>query len=891
MSFWRQLTRGLRVLTRRRAADQELAEEMHDYLEQETEANIARGLSPDAARHAAKANLGSATAVREQVRASGWENLISTLLADLRYAARHLRNNPGFTSVSVLTLALGIGASTAIFSAVNPILFEPLPYRQPSHITMVWEMRRNSSPRYVTFGTFRGLKERAHSFDSLAVMKAWQPAMTGDGQPERFEGQRVSADYFRVLGVSPARGRDFTAEDDQFHGPHVVILSDGLWRRRFGGDSTIVGREIRLDDNLYTVIGVMRASFENALAPSAELWAPLQYDPSLPVDGKEWGHHLRMVGRLKTGSYADGRVSDARNELNVLLPSYAEAHSAGYKSSGGPPDGMIVTPLQDDLSRGVRPALLAIVGAVTLLLLIACVNVTNLLLARGGQRRGEFAMRAALGAGRARLIRQLLTESLLLSAIGGILGVLVAAAGIRVLVALAPTSLPRAEAIHLDGGVLAFGVFITGLVGLVVGVVPSLHASRAGLQSEVQQSSRRSSGGRHLTRRALVVSEVSLAIVLLVSAGLLLRSLQRLFSVDPGFDSSHLITMQVQETGRRYDSDGARARFYSQALERVRRLPGVTAAAFTSQLPLSGDFDMYGLEVESASGSSQQDGLFRYSVSPGYFDAMRIRLRRGRLLDERDHAGAPVSVLISSSLANRIFSGQDPIGKRVRIGPDIGKADRPWNTIVGVVDDVKQASLGVNQPEAFYTANDQWTWVDNVQSLVVRAPGDAASMISALRNAIWSIDKDQPIVRVATMDSLLTETEAERRFALVLFAAFGIAALVLVASGTYGILSGGVTERTREIGVRLALGASPRNILRLILRQGLTLTALGTMIGVCGAAIASRALATLLFGITRLDPMTYLGVVALLGGVSMIACWVPAWRAARVDPAITLRAE
>jgi len=884
MSLWRQLTRGLRVLTHRSAADQDVADEVQDFLDQATAAHIDRGTSPEEARRLARLEVGNTTVVREQVRSYGWENLIGSLVADLRYAMRHLRMHPGFAIVGVLTLALGIGASTAIFSAVNPILFKPLPYPHPERVMMVWEMRSNGSPRNVTFATVTGLVG-SHSFEAMAAMKPWQPTMTGATQPERFEGQRVGAGYFRALGVVPSLGRDFQPVDDQHRGPNLVILSDGLWRRRFAGNAAIIGRQVKLDDDLYTVIGVMPRSFENVLAPEAAIWAPLQYDPSLPPDSREWGHHLRMVGKLLPGVTR----YQARNELNAILHPWAQTYAKGYDSSGGPPDGLIVNILQEDLTRAVRPALLAILGAVMLLLLIACVNVTNLLLARGAQRQGEFAMRTALGAARPRLVRQLLTESFLLSAIGGILGMLVAATAVRALVALAPTELPRAGAIQLDGPVLAFGMCITMMIGLVVGVIPALHASRAGLHVGVQQSSARSASGRQMSRRTLVVSEISLALVLLVIAGLMLRSLQRLFAIDPGFDSSQVITMQVQESGHRYFADDARARFFEQALDKVRHVPGVAAAAFTSQLPVSGDYDVYGMEFEAY--PNHEEAAFRYAVSPGYFEAMRIPLRSGRLFDEHDRAGAPVAVLISESLAKRKFRDRKPLGQRVRIGPDMGHADKPWATIVGVVDDVKQLSLAINQPEAFYTTNVQWAWVDEAQSLVVRTRGDAAALVPALRSAIWSVDKDQPIVRVATMDKLLTTSEAERRFALSLFASFGIAALVLVASGIYGVLSGSVTERLREMGVRLALGASRRDILMLILRQGMTLTGLGLTIGLTGAILASQAIVTLLFGISRLDPITYLGVMGLLAGVSVIACSVPAWRAASVDPSITLRSE
>jgi putative ABC transport system permease protein len=720
----------------------------------------------------------------------------------------------------------------------------------------------------------------------MAVMKPWQPTMTSAAEPERFEGQRVSAAYFRALGVSPSVGREFQPSDDLFKGPNVVILSDRLWRRRFASDRTIVGRQVTLDDNLYTVIGVMPGSFENVLAPSAELWAPLQYDTTLPPDGREWGHHLRMVGRLRPGVGTD----QARSELDVTLHILGPMYVKGYDSSGGVPDGFLVNSLQSDITRGVKPALLAVLGAVLVVLLIACVNVTNLLLARGAQRRGEFAMRVALGAGRSRLIRQLLTESLLLAMLGGVLGMVVAINGIRVLVALSPAELPRVGAIHLDSTVFAFALGLTTLAGLVVGLIPALHASESSPQGGLQEVSRRSAGGHQWTRRTLVVSEVALAVVLLVSAGLLLRSLQQLFAIAPGFDASHLLTMQVQESGHRFDADSDRDRFFTHALEAVLQVPGVTAAAFTSQLPLSGDYESYGVEFE-ASPNETAEPAFRYAVTPGYFDTTHIPLRHGRLLNDHDRAGIPVTVLISESYAKRKFPGQDPLGKRVHIGPDIGHADRPWATIVGVVGDVKQISLAISEPDAFYTTPTQWAWVDNVQSLVVRTRGDAASLAPAIRKAIWSVDKNQPIVRVATMDHLLAASEAERHFALILFELFALVALVLAAIGIYGVLSGNVSERMREIGIRAALGATPGSILALVVRQGMTLTLLGVLIGLAGALAATQALVTLLFGISRLDPITYLGVIALLLGISAIACWVPAWRAARVDPAITLRAE
>ncbi len=808
-----------------------------------------------------------------------------TFFHDLQYAWRQLAKNPGFALTAIIILGLGIGATTAIFSAVNPILFEPLPYPQASRIMMIWYAGDDGGRIPQTFHTYRELAERSRAFESMAVMQPWQPTLTGAAQPERLDGQQVSAGYFRTLGVAPAMGRDFSAADDLPHEPRVVILSDSSWRAHFGGDRGILGSAVKLDDDNYTVIGVMPSSFNNVLAPSAEFWTPLQYENGNIVSQqtREWGHHLRMVGRMRAGV----SVAQARGDLEQIARTrVADFPRAPWASME---KGMVVNALQDDMASGVKPALLAVVGAVILVLLIACVNVTNLLLARGAQRRGEFAMRAALGAGRGRLVRQLLTESLLLAMLGGAFGMMVAQLGVRALLALSPAGLPRVDAIRVDGTVLAFAFGITAVVGIVLGMIPARHASRFDLQTGVQQSSARMAGGQQWTRRTLVVAEVAIALVLLVSAGLLLRSLSRLFAIDPGFEAANVLTMQVQESGHRFDDDVARAQFFKNALEAVSHLPGVEAAAFTSQLPLSGDYDTFGVQFQVDPNGSEA-GL-RYAVSPGYFSAMHIPLRRGRLLDEHDVAGAPLAVLLSESFAKRKFPDRDPLGQRVRVGPDIGLADRPWGTVVGVVGDVKQASLALSESDAFYTSTSQWTWVDRAQSLVVRTSGDAAALTASVKNAVWSVDRDQPIVRVATMDSLLATSEAERRFVLILFEAFGLVALVLAATGIYAVLSGSVTERMREIGVRVAVGASRGDIVAMVIRQGVRLTAIGVVIGMLGAMAASQGLITLLFGVSRLDPVTYVGVIALLAGMAVIACAVPAWRASRVDPAITLRAE
>lgn len=799
---------------------------------------------------------------------------------DLRQAARRLRNEPGFTAIAVLTLALGVGGATAIFSAVNPILFESLPYADAGRIMTIWEIDRDDTRGQGTFGMYRELAARARSFDAVAVLRPWQPTMTGSDQPERFEGQRVTSSYFEVLGVAPALGRTFDPSEDVANGPNVVVLSDALWRRRFGADATIVGRGITLDDNSYTVVGVMPATFDNVLAPSADIWTTLQYDMT---QGRAWGHHLRTVGRIRPGVSPEQAASEL-NAVGRAVLSELRPDTYGSEVAFG------VTPLRDDVTRGVRPALLAILGAVALVLVIACVNVTNLLLARDARRRSEYALRAALGAGGGRLVRQVFAEALLLAAFGGIAGMAVAELGVRALVALSPADLPRAGAIGVDGPVFLFGLGITTLVGLVCGLMPALGAARSDPHAALQQGERRAVGGHRRARAALVVAEVAMAVVLLVGSGLLLRSLQRLFAIEAGFDPSRMLTMQVQTSGRRYDADSTTYRFFEQALEAARRVPGVTGAALTSQLPLSGDMDVYGVHVDppppdDPGEPAEVGGTFRYAVSAGYFETMRIPLRRGRLLDDGDRAESPLVAVISESLARRRLQGRDPIGQRLRVGTG------PLYTVVGVVGDVRQMSLALSESDAVYVTAAQWRFADNVMSLVVRARDDAATLTAPLREAIWSVDKDQPVVRVATMNDLLTASAAERRFALIVFEAFAVAALLLAAAGIYGVLSGSVAERTREIGVRAAFGAPRGGIVAMVVRQGMTLTGLGVLLGLAGAVAVTPAMAALLFGVTALDAATYGAVVVLLTVVAMIACGVPAWRAARVDPMEALRYE
>jgi putative ABC transport system permease protein len=883
------LARRVTNLFSRRKIHQDIQDELQAHLAMRMEDNIAAGMSGEEARRDAVIRFGNPSALHEQVVGADAALTLQSVATDIWYGFRQLRNAPGFAITSILILAIAIGGCTAIFSAVKPILLDPLPYPNARQIMMIWEMGGDRLPSALAFGTFQGLAQQTRSFTAVAVMKPWQPTTqpmgSGVDRPERLEGQRVSADYFRTLGASPLLGRDFVREDDRLHGPNLVILSDALWRRRFAGDRSLVGKQVRLDHELYTVAGVMPASFENVLAPSAELWAPLQYDSSLPADGREWGHHLRMIGRLQPGVTAER----AESELAVILRTLVQINAKGYDSSGGPPKGMIVHLLQSDLTQSVKPALLAVFGAMFLLLLMACVNVTNLLLERGAQRRAEFAMRAALGAAQSRLVRQLLTESLLLAGFGSILGMMIAVAGVRALVWLSPDGLPRVDAIRVDPAVFLFALGITSCIGILVGLAPALQVAGRDLQNVTRESSRSTVGGRHWTRRGFVTVEVTLATMLLVGTGLLLRSMQHLFAVDPGFSPAHLLTMEVQNSSRGQD-DAARQRFLNQAVLAARAVPGVVSAAFTDQLPLNGDFIVYGIEF-ARDHNPLGDTAVRYAVTPGYLETMHIPLQSGRVLSEHDTAGAPLAVVINESFARRKFGAQDPIGQRVRVGLDVGRNDRPWGTIVGVVGNVKQASLSLGDADSFYVSTAQWALPDPAQTLVVRTRDDAAAVVPAIREAIWSVDGDEAIVRVARMRDLVNVTEAQRHFVLILFSAFAVAGLLLAATGIYGVLAGSVRERTREIGVRAALGASRGNILSLVMRQGMIVTLVGILVGLSAAMLASRALSALLFGVGSFDAATYAGVATLLLLVAALACFLPAYRALSIDPVEALRAE
>jgi putative ABC transport system permease protein len=877
---WREIVAGLRTLLRAGEADREVAEEL-EHFRAEAEADlVAHGNSPEEARRAVRLRYGDPLPAREDVRASGWESVVDTLLSDVRLSARGLRRSPGFTVVAVLTLGLGVGATTAIVSAVRPVLLEPLDYPAADRLVFVAERGQGDLPLQTAFGTYRELLERSRSLVGLTVFRPWQPTLTGGEQPVRLEGQSVTASYFEVLGVAPAVGPGFDSAEDRPGGARQVLIAHALWRDRFDADPGVVGSAAELDGAPMTIVGILPAGFQNVTAPRARIWTLLQYDP-VPAgfDTREWGRHLEMVGRMRPGV----GVGEAAAELRGIAEQPVdELPRPGWAALDG---GLTLIPLKQAVIADVKPTMLVLLGAVALLIVVTCANLTILLLARGARRGGEFAMRIALGAGRRRLARYLVTEGLLLAAMGGALGVAVAHAGLSGLIAIAPPSLPRTETVAVDGPALFVALALTTVVGIVFGLAPGLH--RAGADwPDVREAGRRGSRRSRASRKALVVAELALTTVLLVAAGLLVRSAWTLFAQPLGMEPEGLVVMQVLGTGLETGDDAAH-RFFDAALEAVRQVPGVVAAATTSQLPLSGDADVYGIVPDDPAATEGSVGpASRYAVAPGYLETMGIALAQGRTLDEGDVAGAPRVAVVSRSLARRLSPEGEVLGRSMRIGG----MPEPF-AVVGVVEDVKHASLASDPVPAVYVTPHQWQWADRVRWIVARALSDPTALLPAMREAVWSADPDQAIVRAQAMDALIARSEARRSFVMILLAAFALSAWAVSCVGLFGVLSGSVTERTHEMGVRAALGASREGIVSLVVRQGMGMAAVGLAMGVGGALVLSDALDAMLFGVERLDAVTYIAVAALLLTGGAAASTLPAIRAGRADPVEALRRE
>ncbi len=805
--------------------------------------------------------------------------MTETLLQDLRYAFRTLRRSPGFTVVAVLTLALGIGANTTIFSLVNGVMLRPLPFRDPGRLVRVWE---SSPSRNWTFFSmsqpdFLDYREQNHSFERLAATMGFPVTLTEGDAPERITGLAVSPNFFATLGITPLVGRDMLPEEGSAgRGSRIVLISHGLWQRRFGSRRDIVGSTISLDEQPYSVIGVVPTDLTWS---ATDVFVPLVLDRNRP----RGDHRLTVIGRLKLGVTLAQAQFDLATIAQRLEETYPGTNNGWTVVSRTFYDWLI--------PEETRRALGILQGAVAFVLLIACANVANLMLARAAARHGEVAIRTAMGAARSRIVRQLLTEAVLVALLGGALGLLVVVLGLRAIRGINPGDLPRLDTVSVDWAVLLFTLGVSVLTGLLFGLAPALRSTRRDLTETLKQAGRGTTGGtRNRLRSSLVIVEVSLSLVLLVGAGLLLRSFWRVLQVQPGFETQNLLTATVSLSGSRYSSTQAYVAFHQELTQRLRALPGVRAVGLASGVPLDRGGTAMDVYIEGRAPGSEQPSAEWRRVSSGYFRAMGIPQLRGRDLREDDAREAVRGVVISDAMARRFWPGEDPIGRQFRSysatqRKPVGSAF----TVVGVVGDVRNFGLDAAAGPVMYLPYEGSVW--NPMRVVLRTEGDPRGYTAALRDVVRALDPILPVANIQTMDELLDSSLAPRQFSLLLLGAFAALALGLAAAGLYGVMSYVATQRTHEVGVRLALGAQQADILRMVVRRCLVLTATGVGVGLVGALWLTRLLRTLLFEVSGADPATFTGVAVLLTIVAVLACWLPARRAARVDPMVALRSE
>ena len=810
-------------------------------------------------------------------------NMIADLWQDLRFGARMLLKQPSFTLIAVLTLMLGIGANTAIFSVVYHVVLKPLPFHEPEQLVWVWgeQAARKQAPH--TPADFLDYQRRNQSFAQMAAYRNMSFALGSTGQPERVDGRIVSANYFVLLGVAPRLGRSFAPEDGQAGAARLVLLSHRYWQQRFGGEASVVGQSLTLSGEPATIVGVMPPDFREA---GVDLWTnPRQIVPDFAtssrddITGVRRNSYLSVIARLKPGV----TLPQAQSDMDAITEGLRQEYPDVYGSKG-----VRLIALHEFVVGDTKPTLLLLFGAVGLVLLIVCANVANLTMARASTRTKEFALRSALGAGRGRLIRQLLTESVLLAVAGGICGFGLATWGLHLLVALSPAAVPRLTEIRLDWRVLTFALGASLLTGIVFGVLPALTSARVNLNEPLKEGRRDAgAGASHRTRGALVAAEVALALVVLVSAGLLVKSFWRLQKVNPGFDAARLTTMLVWPTEAKYDGAAASRAFIRELNARLEKLPGTEGIAISNDLPIRGRASSTYPAVEGRPPLKPGEGILvgRHTVNAAYFRAMKISLLRGRTLTERDDENAPLAVVINESAANALWPGEDALGKRMKLA----RLDTAWAEVVGIVGEVKHDGLHLDASPHLYMSILQFPWP--TLRIAVRSSLDAAAVAAAVRGVVQSLDPLQPVSDVKTMADVLTDANAGRQLSLVLFALFAVIALLLAGIGIYGVTAYSVSRRTCELGIRMALGAQRRDVSRLVIRQGMTPVLIGIVIGSSAAFFLTRWMSSLLFRVSTNDPLTFAGISLLLVTVALLACWLPARRATQVDPMIALRSQ